>query len=227
MLERMTQFKDKKQKQIDSIGSGLLSYPVLMAADILIYKASLVPVGDDQTQHLELTRELARKFNHTFGETFPEPEARLTKGARIMSLTNPESKMSKSDSEKSYITLDEEPARIKSKIKKAVTDAGTDGVSWRRARKTSSPSWARSIVKLRRSTRPTAKPAPSATAISRLSSRRSSPDYFGPFRDRRAELASTPDEVWGILEAGRDQAASITSETMREVKDKMGFISRR
>lgn len=226
LLERMTQFKDKRQKQVDSIGAGLLSYPVLMAADILIYKAGLVPVGDDQTQHLELTRELARKFNHTFGETFPEPEARLTKGARIMSLTNPANKMSKSDTEKSYITLDEDPDRIKTKIKKAVTDAGTTGEL--------APGAKNLITILGEIDREAAaeyEAAGKAGTIrygdlkSELADQLA--NYFQPFRERRADLASKPDEVWGILEQGRDQASKITGETIREVKDKMGFIERR
>ena len=124
-LERMTQFKDKKVKQVAGVSAGLLTYPSLMAADILLYDANLVPVGVDQKQHLELTRNLAERFNTKYGETFIVPEPYIAKtGAKIMSLVDPEKKMSKSDENpKSYISLlDELPVIIK-KIKSAVTDS--------------------------------------------------------------------------------------------------------
>lgn len=122
-LERMTQFKEKSDRAGQNL--GLLSYPVLMAADILIHKANAVPVGDDQTQHLELTRDVAERFNTRFGETFPIPE-RITPeiGARVMSLQNPNAKMSKSDpNERSRIALDDAPDVILKKVKSAVTDS--------------------------------------------------------------------------------------------------------
>lgn len=124
-LERMTQFKDKKVKQVAGVSAGLLTYPSLMAADILLYDANLVPVGQDQKQHLELTRNLAERFNTKYGETFIVPEPYIAKtGAKIMSLVDPEKKMSKSDENpKSYISLlDDLPVIIK-KIKSAVTDS--------------------------------------------------------------------------------------------------------
>ena len=105
-LSRMTQFKEKSKQHKDYVNSGLLNYPILMAADILLYKSTGVPVGKDQEQHVELTRTIARKFNQKFGEVFPEPETILPKsGAKIMSLTDPKKKMSKSDDPKSYISL--------------------------------------------------------------------------------------------------------------------------
>ena len=127
-LSRMTQYKDKSRRQGENIRAGLFFYPVLMAADILLYDADLVPVGDDQRQHLELTRDLAVRFNHQYGETFTVPKAYIPKvGARIMSLTDPTSKMSKSsENPKSYIALLDTPDVIRSKIKKAVTDSGTE-----------------------------------------------------------------------------------------------------
>ena len=124
-LERMTQFKDKKVKQVAGVSAGLLTYPSLMAADILLYDANLVPVGVDQKQHLELTRNLAERFNTKYGDTFIVPEPYIAKtGAKIMSLVDPEKKMSKSDENpKSYISLlDDLPVIIK-KIKSAVTDS--------------------------------------------------------------------------------------------------------
>ncbi len=130
-LERMTQFKDKSQKQSakgQGISSGLFMYPVLMAADILLYDIDFVPVGDDQKQHLELTRDLAERFNNRFGETFKVPEPLIGKtGARVMSLQEPTKKMSKSDDNaKNFILMTDEPNIIRKKIKSAVTD--TDGV---------------------------------------------------------------------------------------------------
>ena len=124
-LERMTQFKDKKVKQVDGVSAGLLTYPPLMAADILLYDADLVPVGEDQQQHLEITRDLATRFNNKYGETFKVPEAYILKtGARIMSLADPSKKMSKSDSNpKGYISLLDDINVAKKKIKSAVTDS--------------------------------------------------------------------------------------------------------
>jgi tryptophanyl-tRNA synthetase len=225
LLERMTQFKDKKKRHTDAINAGLMNYPILMAADILIYKASLVPVGDDQLQHLELTRELANKFNYTFGATFPEPQARLTKGARIMSLTAPENKMSKSDSERSFITLDETPERILSKLKKAVTDAGTGGEM--------GPGSANLMTILEvihpESVADFKKQFEDGSIrYSDLKTHLAGKlaEYLGPFRQRRAELAAKPDIVWDTLRAGREQAEKITSGTLAEVKKKMGFVAR-
>src|SRR5690606_2467097 len=126
-LERMTQFKDKSQGK-EAVSSALLTYPPLMAADILLYQTNIVPVGDDQKQHLELTRDLAQRFNNRYNEVFTIPEIRIPKvGARIMSLQDPTKKMSKSDTnEKGFISMLDEPKRIEKKIKSAVTDS--DGV---------------------------------------------------------------------------------------------------
>ena len=127
-LERMTQFKDKKEKQTAGVSVGLLTYPSLMAADILLYDTNLVPVGQDQKQHLELTRDLAMRFNQRYGETFVVPDPFVSKeGAKIMSLADPTKKMSKSDpNPKGFISLLDDINVIKKKIKSAVTDS--DGV---------------------------------------------------------------------------------------------------
>ncbi|MBS4193649.1 tryptophan--tRNA ligase [Lederbergia citri] len=126
-LERMTQFKDKSSGK-DAVSAGLLTYPPLMAADILLYGADLVPVGEDQKQHLELTRDLAERFNNRYNDIFTIPEVRIPKvGARIMSLQEPTKKMSKSDAnQRAFITLLDEPNQIEKKIKSAVTDS--DGI---------------------------------------------------------------------------------------------------
>ena len=126
-LERMTQYKDKARKQQENISIGLFDYPVLMASDILLYQTDLVPVGDDQRQHLELTEDLAIRFNRDYGETFKVPDAYIPKvGARIMSLSDPSKKMSKSDDDPNgcVLLMDEEDAIVK-KFKRAVTDSGT------------------------------------------------------------------------------------------------------
>ncbi len=127
-LERMTQFKDQARKQRESVGAGIFEYPVLMAADILLYQTELVPVGDDQKQHLELSRDLAIRFNRDFGETFRVPEPYIPKiGARIMSLSDPLKKMSKSDDEPNgCIMLLDDPDTVSRKFKRAVTDSGTE-----------------------------------------------------------------------------------------------------
>ena len=128
-LERMTQFKDKARKQQENVGVGLFDYPVLMAADILLYQTDLVPVGEDQKQHLELTRDLAIRFNRDYGETFHVPEPFIPKvGARIMSLADPAKKMSKSDeeSEAGCIMLLDDADAVRRKFKRAVTDSGAE-----------------------------------------------------------------------------------------------------
>jgi len=127
-LERMTQFKDKAKGNAERAGVGLFAYPILMASDILLYQTNLVPVGQDQKQHLELTRDLAERFNRDFGETFTVPEVYIPKaGARIKSLQDPAKKMSKSDeNEAGSIFLDDDADAISKKIKRAVTDSGTE-----------------------------------------------------------------------------------------------------
>lgn len=124
-LSRMTQFKDKSAKHADNINAGLFTYPVLMAGDILLYKADMVPVGEDQRQHIEITRDIAERFNNIYGETFVIPEAYiLGVGARVMGLQNPTAKMSKSSTiPNDSIYLTDTPDEIRKKIKKAVTDS--------------------------------------------------------------------------------------------------------
>ena len=124
-LSRMTQFKEKSEKYPDNLNAGLFTYPVLMAADILLYGSHMVPVGADQKQHLEITRDIAIRFNNLYGDVFTVPEPYITKaGARIMSLAEPEKKMSKSDeNENAYIALLDKPEVIERKVKRAVTDS--------------------------------------------------------------------------------------------------------
>src|SRR3989339_1183733 len=121
-LQRMTQYKEKARQFKKDINAGLLNYPILQAADILLYKTEAVPVGKDQVQHIELARTIAKKFNQKFGEFFKEPKEILTTAKRIMSLTSPDKKMSKSLGEKNYIALSDTPEIIKKKIQSATTD---------------------------------------------------------------------------------------------------------
>lgn len=127
-LSRMTQFKDKSQRHPENINAGLFGYPVLMAADILLYDAGFVPIGDDQRQHLEICRDIATRFNGIYGDVFVLPEGYYTKvGARVMSLQQPDAKMSKSDeNENARIMLTDEPDAIIRKFKRAVTDSGSE-----------------------------------------------------------------------------------------------------
>ncbi len=123
-LQRMTQFKDKSAKHADNINAGLFTYPVLMAADILLYQTHAVPVGADQKQHLEIARDIAQRFNGVYGDVFTLPEPLITKvGGRVMSLQDPTRKMSKSDPEECFISLLDEPDAVRRKIKRAVTDS--------------------------------------------------------------------------------------------------------
>ena len=224
-LERMTQYKEKSQQHKENINAGLFSYPVLMAADILLYKATIVPVGDDQAQHLELTREIARKFNYKFGQTFPEPKTQLSKfGARIMSLDNPEVKMSKS-LPNGCIFLSDSPETIREKIKTAVTDSGKE-------------------IKFDEKNKPAIS---NLLTIYHLFSNKSIPvlekQYKGkgyaefkkdlaeviikglrPIQETRKKLEKNPRLVEKILAEGTKKAQKIARKTMGEVKRKMGLM---
>ena len=127
-LSRMTQFKDKSQKNADNINGGLFTYPCLMAADILLYQPDYVPVGEDQKQHVELTRNIVQRFNGIYGDVFKMPEPYIPKvGARVMSLTNPTAKMSKSENDDTgRVTLMDDPAVIMKQFKRAITDSDTE-----------------------------------------------------------------------------------------------------
>ncbi len=224
-LERMTQYKDKSKENKDNINAGLFAYPVLMAADILLYKTTIVPVGDDQAQHVELTREIARKFNGRFGQTFPEPKAQLQKtGARIMSLTDPLQKMSKSIPQ-GCIFLNDSEEKIREKIKTAVTDSGKE-------------------IKFDETNKPAIS---NLLTIYHLFSEKSikeiEKEYEGKgygdfksgladvvveklkeFQEKRKQFEKNPELVKKILAQGAKKAQKIAEETMKEVKTKMGLI---
>jgi len=227
-LSRMTQFKDKSSKEA-FVSSGLFTYPVLQAADILLYLADGVPVGEDQVQHLELSRRIARRFNGRFGETFPEPQPVVgEKGARIMSLSDPTAKMSKSAGDAHYVGVMEEEASIRKKVRSAVTDMGLEagdamspGVAnlFEILELTAEASGASSIVEELRSefTGGTLMYSKLKDAVYEQLM-----DVLRPIQKRRAELAASGEAI-EMLRSGRDRAQAIARETMAQVRDVVGL----
>lgn len=224
-LERMTQYKTKARQFRQNINAGLLTYPVLQAADILLYQTDAVPVGKDQVQHLELTRTIARKFNQKFGQTFTEPEPLLLKtGQRIMAFNNPKKKMSKSLPETCLYIFDE-PWMIEKKIKTAVTDPGRM-IKYDPEKKPGVSNLltifglfgGKPIKELEREFRGKGyeefKKNLSETLINSLE----------PFRRRKKELQSREAYVKEILNRGAKRAQVVANSTMAEVRKKMGLI---
>lgn len=214
-LEKMTQYKDKGRSQKDSVNAGLLTYPTLMAADILLYKPNFVPVGEDQVQHLELARIIARKFNRQFGETFPEPKPYERKPLRIMSLKNPDKKMSKTGDDPLY--LDDTPEIIEAKLKKAITtETGAKNLI-----ETLSYFADKSVVD-----KFTAEQKSGEIRYSELKSVLATTisDHFAEFRKRKKELLSDKSELSKILNDGAARAREIAVPTITEVKQKIGLL---
>ena len=229
-LERMTQFKEKKESQSQKQGvlAGLLNYPTLMAADILLYKPDIVPVGEDQLQHLELTRTLARKFNARFGETFKEPRALLKKeGAKIMGLDDSSKKMSKSaPSPNNYIELLDQEAEIRRKIQIAVTDSGNE-IKFNIEEK-SAISNLLTIFSLM-----------SGKEIKILEKEYKGKSYAEfkkdladllvekllPIQIAYKKIIGDEKKLMKILSDGAKQARAVAQETMKEVKQKIGLLS--
>ncbi len=226
-LERMTQFKDKSRKQ-ESVGAGLLFYPVLMAADILLYNADFVPVGEDQKQHLELTRDLAQKFNHVYSDTFKVPEPLIPKtAARIASLRDPEKKMSKSDPDlDATLFLLDTPDVLKRKIMSAVTDSGSDvraaddkpGIS--NLLNIMSAATGRDVPALEAEFAGkgygTFKAAVADAVIALLE----------PVRTRYQEMSTNKDYLTSILKTGADAAQKRAYKTLSKVTRKAGYVER-
>jgi tryptophanyl-tRNA synthetase len=222
-LQGMIEFREKVEEG-QPANAGLLNYPVLMAADILIYKAMSVPVGEDQRQHLELARDIARTFNKRFGETFPEPKGIFVEGLRIKSLDDPNKKMSKS-LPKGCLYLTDSPEMIKKKIRSAVTDSGTE-VIFDPAKK---PALANLLLIYSEMSGKTIK---DIVAEHEGSGYKKFKDNLAetvslalePFREKRAEIAANPDRVRKILLEGAKEARSVAQKTLEEVKRKMGLI---
>ncbi|WP_251519399.1 MULTISPECIES: tryptophan--tRNA ligase [Staphylococcus] len=228
-LERMTQFKDKSLKQTDGVPAGLLTYPPLMAADIVIYNTNIVPVGDDQKQHMELTRNLVDRFNSRYNDVLVKPEIRVPKvGGRVMSLQDPTKKMSKSDdNQKNFISLLDEPNRAAKKIKSAVTDS--DG-----------------IIKFDRENKPGISNLLSIYAnlteetTDTLEEKYKDSNY-GEFKTDLAEIVKefltdfqekynnfyNSDELDEILDNGRDKAQKASFKTLKKMEKAMGLGRKR
>jgi len=224
-LSRMTQFKDKSKQHKDYINAGLFTYPVLMAADILLYKSTGVPVGKDQEQHVELTRTIAKKFNQKFGQIFPEPETILPKvGAKIMSLTNPKRKMSKSDEPKSCISLFDTPEDITKKIMTAETDSGKDVIY----NVTKKPGISNlltiySLISSKDIKEIEKEFKGKGYGDFKKSLANALVNYLEPFRRKQKELLTRDVYVKDILQKGASRAQVIAQTTMAEVKQKMGL----
>ena len=222
-LERMTQFKDKARKQSENVGVGVFDYPVLMAADILLYQTDLVPVGEDQKQHLELTRDLAVRFNRDYGETFRLPEPFIPKvGARIMSLADPLSKMSKSDDDvNGCVRLLDDVESIQRKFKRAVTDSGTE-IKFDEAR----PAITNLLTiyqLLTGSSREQVESHFAGAGYAQLKQELADAtiEFLAPVQKRA--LAIDEAELTAILKQGADKARGIASVTLQTVKEKFGI----
>ena len=224
-LNRMHQFRDKSVAQRELVSAGLLFYPVLQAADVLAYRADEVPVGEDQREHLELMRDIARRFNARFGETLVVPEHRIPEvGARIMDLQDPTRKMSTTGStlEGTVYVLDE-PAAITKKIKRAVTDSGTE------IRAAPDKPGVSNLLEILASIRQTSvRRVESSLADARgygdLKSTVAEEvvSYLGPVRERYGELRADEGELERVLALGADKARAIASEVLADVRERMG-----
>lgn len=225
-LEKMTQFKDKSGKsEKETVGVGLFDYPVLMAADILLYDTAVVPVGEDQVQHVELTRTLARRFNDRFGETFVVPESRVMRGgARIMGLDDPTRKMSKSAaSAYSYIALSDDPELARKKIMKAVTDSGSaiayqdDKPALRNLINIYSLLSGKSVEEI----------VSMYEGKGYADFKRDLADVVVSFlTDFQTKLATISDEeAFRVLHVGAEKARAVAKEKLRTVRERMGFLS--
>jgi tryptophanyl-tRNA synthetase len=221
-LHRMTQFKDKAEQNRDNVNVGLFSYPVLQTADILLYKADLVPVGEDQVQHLELAREIARRFNRRFGETFPEPQPLLSTVPRLKGLDGG-AKMSKSKG--NTVAITEAPEQIHARIKVAVTDPQ------RLRRNDPGRPEVCGIFTLHQCFNDAARIAAidrdcRSAAIGCVECKRELADrvvaHFAPIRERLAALRARPKEVEEVLASGGKRAAEIARATMDEVRMRIG-----
>jgi len=225
-LERMTQYKDKSQKFKENINAGLLNYPVLQTADVLIYKGEAVPVGRDQEQHIELMRTLSRKFNQKFGETFKEPKSVILKeGAKIMSLTDPKRKMSKSDDSKSCIFLFDSPKDITKKIMSATTDSGRD-IIYNISKKPgiSNLLTIYSLLTSRNIKDIEKEFVKKSYADFKKSLAEIIINYLEPFRRKQKELSTREVYLQEILKRGQARAQVIALSTIAEVKAKMGLV---
>ena len=226
-LSRMTQFKDKSQKHADNINAGLFDYPVLMAADILLYQADLVPVGVDQKQHLELARNIAERFNGLYSPTFVVPDGYIPPvGAKIMSLTDPTRKMSKSDENpKSYVSIIDDEATIIKKFKSAVTDSdmeiaykeGKDGIN--NLLTIYSAVTGKTIAEAEKEF------AGQGYGTFKQAVGEAVAAHLKPIRETYQDLLNHKDYLEQIYKSSAEQASAIAERTLRKVYKKIGFIA--
>ena len=228
-LSRMTQFKDKSAKHADNVNAGLFTYPSLMAADIVLYQADLVPVGEDQKQHVELTRNIVQRFNGVYGDVFTMPDAYIPKvGARVMSLNQPDSKMSKSIPEGCVYLMDS-PDDIMRKFKRAITDSDTEHcVRYDRANKpgvatlidiyaaVTGKTYEQIEVEFEGKGYGAFKPAVGEVVV----------ELLRPVREETVRLLGDKAYLEGLYRAGAEKAASVAQRTLRKVHKKVGFIPR-
>jgi tryptophanyl-tRNA synthetase len=225
-LSRMIQFKEKSQKHETNINAGLFTYPVLMAADILLYQTDMVPIGEDQKQHLEITRDIAMRFNNIYGEVFKIPEPFIPEvGARIMSLQDPAKKMSKSDDDpKNYIALLDRPEIIMNKIKRAVTDTGKE-VAYNETR----PGISNLITiysSLTGKSFDEIKEEYEGKGYADFKSDLGEivVEYLKPVQTRYTELMKNRDYINQSLKSGAERAGRIAYRTLSKVQKKIGLI---
>ena len=228
-LSRMTQFKDKSAKNADNINAGLFTYPALMAADILLYQADLVPVGGDQKQHVEICRDIATRFNGIYGDVFKLPEPYIPKvGARVMSLTSPENKMSKSDKDQNgCVYMLERPEDIMRKFKKAVTDseacvrydpAAKPGVS--NLMQIYAVTTGKSFEEIEREF------AGHGYGDFKAAVGESVVELLRPIQEETARILADKAYLQGVYRAGAEKAARVANRTLGKVYKKVGFIDR-
>ncbi len=227
-LSRMTQFKDKSAKHADNINAGLFTYPVLMAADILLYQAHLVPVGADQKQHLEITRDIAERFNSVHGDVFTIPEVYIGKvGGRVMSLQDPARKMSKSDPEDTYISLLDPPDVIRRKLKRAVTDSDGD-IRFDPTEKPGVSNLLSILAALTGETPQAAADGLSGQGYGALKERVTDAVIatLSPLQAEHQRLMADKAYLQGVLDRNAEKASRLANRTLDKVKRKVGLAAR-
>jgi tryptophanyl-tRNA synthetase len=225
-LSRMTQFKDKSQKrQGDFISAGLFTYPALQAADILLYDANEVPIGEDQRQHVEITREIATRFNHRFGETFVLPDAVTpSAGARVMDLQDPTSKMSKSStSDAGVVGLLDDPDTIMRKFKRAVTDSDNE-VRYDRASKPGISNLLDIVAAVRDTTPDVVAAEFTQYGPLKQAAGEEVAERLRPIRARATELLGDPAQLADLLRKGSDRAREVAGATLQRAYDAVGLV---
>ena len=228
-LSRMTQFKDKSAKNADNINGGLFTYPALMAADILLYQADLVPVGEDQRQHVELTRDIARRFNGVYGEVFKVPEPYIPKvGARVMSLANPDAKMSKSeDEDPGRVTLMDKPEDIMRLFKRAVTDCDTRvRYDWDNKKGISNLMSIYSAATCRTYEQIEAEFAGRGYGDFKKTVGEAVVEMLRPIREEATRLLADKAYLQKVCAEGAEKASYVAEKTLRKVYKKVGFVAR-